>query len=159
MCTGRIARVDGVTIKSRSGSIEYVGKGNRHYVVPLCREAREALSLWLKARPAVEHPYLFTAAPTPHAPLGRWTVHHVVHRVLTRHLPRELAAKTTGPHSFRHALGRLLASGDEGQTSPLPVGDIANILGHSDARSVFIYCRPSAENLAQGLERVLGEGA
>ena len=150
------ARLSGVRIGQRSGSIEYTGKGNKRYTVPLNVEARAALSAWLAVRPKVAGDMLFVAERSPHGAISRWVVHQVW-AALKRHVPAELAAKIKGPHQARHDLARRLLSGDEGARPPVPLGDVAAILAHADVRvTAGIYARPSRESLARALEQIGG---
>jgi integrase len=152
------ARLSGLQIGPRSGSIKYVGKGNKEIVVPLNVEAREAVTSWLAERPKADHDFLFTSLRYPFEPISRWVVHEIWNRKLARHVPRELAARLRGPHAARHALARLLLSGDEGRWNPVPASDVAALLGHSSVKTtVGIYCRPSPENLQRAVDRIAGD--
>jgi integrase len=152
------ARLSGLQMGPRSGSITYWGKGNKEITVPLNVEAREAVTRWLAVRPKADHDFIFTAVRHPFEPISRWVVHSIWGKTLARHVPRELAGKLKGPHSARHALARLLLSGDEGRWNPVPASDVAALLGHSSVKTtVGIYCRPSPENLQAAVDRIAGD--
>jgi integrase/recombinase XerC len=152
------ARLSGLHVGARSGSITYVGKGSKTYRVPLNVEAREALRAYLEVRPAAEHDFVFCAERAPHDPISRGVVWATWHS-LRRHVPAALAEKVRGGHQARHDLARRLLSGDEGTKVPVPLGDVAAIMAHADVRTTAgIYARPSEESLARALERIVGEG-
>ena len=147
------AKLSKVQLGGRSGTIEFdIAKGGKPYAVPLNIEAREALILWLKERPPVEHDFLFTSERYPYEPVTRWTVHDIWHRRLAKHLPQELVEKLKGPHQARHGLARLLL--DQG----VPLPDVAAILNHSSvATTANIYCRPSEKDLKAALDKAVGD--
>jgi integrase/recombinase XerC len=151
-------RLSDIEFGQRSGSIVYHGKGNREYKVPMNREVREALTKYLAERPPVAHDYLLVQERWPYERLSRWVLHDIVHRRLTRHLPPDVAKRMKGLHAFRHDLARRLLSGDEGRHAPIPVGDVAAILGHADVRTTAgIYARPSPEDMKRALDRIAGD--
>ena len=151
------ARLSGLHLSARSGSITYVGKGSKTYQVPLNVEAREALRAYLDVRPDAEHDFIFCAERAPFDPISRGVV-WATWQDLRKHVPAALAEKIHGPHQARHDLARRLLSGDEGTKMPVPLGDAACILAHADPRvTASIYARPSKENLAKALERIVGE--
>lgn len=152
-------RLGDVHLASRSGSVSFHGKGDRHYEVPANCELRQALSAYLEWRPQVDHDSLFVALRHPHAPISRKAIWGVW-RELRRYVPDELAAKLGGPHRARHDLARRLLSGDEGTKAPTPLADVAAILGHAHADpriTAGIYARPSREALARALDRIVGD--
>ena len=151
------ARLGGLHISARSGSITYTGKGSKVYQVPLNVEAREALQTYLAVRPTAEHDFVFCGERAPHDPVSRGVVWATWHS-LRRHVPAALAEKIRGGHQARHDLARRLLSGDEGTKVPVPLGDVAAIMAHADVRiTAGIYARPSEESLAKALERIVGE--
>ncbi len=151
-------RMADIEAGQRSGSITFHGKGNREYRVPMNREVREALAKYLAERPPVVHDYLLVQERWPYERLSRWVLHDIVHRRLTKHLPPDVAKRMKGLHAFRHDLARRLLSGDEGRHAPIPVGDVAAILGHADVRTTAgIYARPSPEDMKRALDRIAGE--
>ena len=68
------ARLSGLHVSARSGSITYVGKESKTYQVPLNVEAREALRVYLDGRPDVVHDFIFCAERAPFAPISRGVV-------------------------------------------------------------------------------------
>ena len=152
------AKLSGLVLGERSGSITYTGKGNTVYTVPLNHEARTALRDWLAVRPPVASDFVFVGQKYPYARISRWLVHNVWHERLKRLLVPAVAEIIRGPHQARHALGRLLVSGSEGQYLPIPLADASAILGHSSVRTTAsTYCVPSKENLQDALDRIGGE--
>jgi integrase/recombinase XerC len=151
-------RMSDIEVGQRSGSITFHGKGNREYKVPLNREVRDALARYLAVRPPVEHPYLLVQERWPYGKVSRWVLHDIAHRRLAGHLPPDVAKRMKGLHAFRHDLARRLLSGDEGRHAPIPVGDVAAILGHADVRTTAgIYARPSPEDMKRALDRIAGD--
>ncbi len=152
-------RLSDIEISARSESVTYRGKGNKQVVVPANIEVREALRRYLPERPPVpDDDHLLLSERYPHTPCTRWVLHDIVHRRLAKHLPAELASKMKGLHMFRHDLARRLLSGDEGRYAPIPLADVAAILGHSDVRvTAGTYSRPSPEDIKRALDRVAGE--
>ena len=114
---------------------------------------RDALAAYLAVRKPTAHDFLFQSEKWPWGPITRWTIHDVVHRRLTRHLPRELAEKVRGPHGLgTHGLARLLIQ----QGVPLP--DVAAILPHTSVATTASVCmRPSESDLRRHLDRAVGE--
>lgn len=151
------ARLSGLHVSARSGSITYTGKGSKVYSVPLNVEAREALRAYLDVRPEAEHDFIFCSERAPFDPISRGVV-WATWQDLKRHVPAALAEKIHGPHQARHDLCRRLLSGDEGTKTPVALADCAAIMAHSDVRvTASIYARPSKESLAKALERIVGE--
>ena len=151
------AKLSKVKINARSGWVEYdVSKNQRTYRVPLCSEARHALSKWLAARPPTPHDFLFCSeGRLPFPPISRAVV-WAAWKSLSKHLPRDFPLR--GPHAARHDVARRLLSGDEGRTVPTPAADVAALLGHSDPRvCVSIYSRPSPESLQRAVGRLAGD--
>jgi len=149
-------KTENADLRPRSGSVTYdVVKGGpgRRYSVPLSAPVREALAAYLAVRKPTAHDFLFHSEKWPWGPITRWTVHDIVHRRLTKHLPREVAEKVKGPHGLgRHGLARLLIQ----QGVPLP--DVAAILSHTSvATTANIYMRPSESDLRRHLDRAVGE--
>lgn len=151
------AKLSGLHLSPRSGSIRYQAKGSKELSVPLNVEAREAVSRWLAERPQASHDFLFTSLRYPHEPISRWVVYQIWAVKLAACLPRELAGKLRGPHAARHGLARLLLSGDEGRWPPVPAPDVAALLGNSVKTTVQTYCRPSPENLQVAVDRIAGD--
>lgn len=147
------AKLNGVSIKSRSGSITFdivKGKANG-YTVPLNVEAREALAEWIKVRPPVKHGHLFCSEKYPFDPITRWTLHDIWHRRLARFVPEELWSKLKGLHQCRHSLARMLVA-EMGVNLP----DVMQIMNHRSLSSIAVYTKGSREDLAKHLEAAVG---
>lgn len=148
-----------VHVAPRGGSLIFHGKGNRTYEVPANSELRQALSSYLEWRPQTDHDLFFCGLRQPHPPISRKVVHSVWHD-LRRYLPDDLAARIRGPHQARHDLARRLLSGDEGTRPPVPLADVAAILGHANADpriTAGIYARPSRQSLVRALNGIVGD--
>ena len=128
-----------VKIGPRSGSITIRnGKGNKERCVPLCKDAREAISKYLTVRPQSESDRLFMGK---RGPLSSRAVRFVCDKY----------AKQLGldfsPHLLRHTFAKAYLD----QSSNDLVG-LAAILGHENLQTTRRYCQPSAERLAQQTE-------
>ena len=89
------ARLSGLHLSARSGSITYLGKsvgGGKIYEVPLNVEAREALKAYLDQRPEADHDFIFCAERAPFDPISRGVV-WATWQDLKRHVPAALAEK------------------------------------------------------------------
>jgi len=151
------AKLSRVKLNERSGHIDYdVSKNRRTYRVPLCSEARHALSRWIAVRPPAPHDYLFCSdRRLPFPPISRAVVWQAW-KSLGKYLPKDFPLH--GPHAARHDFARRLLSGDEGRTIPTPAADVAALCGHADPRiCVAIYSQPSPESLERAVGRLVGD--
>ncbi|MBV8233732.1 MAG: tyrosine-type recombinase/integrase [Planctomycetaceae bacterium] len=138
-------RVADLVIRERSGCVRVrLGKGGKEREVPLNASARRALRTYLQARPQVQ----------PDHPLFLSDRDRVLSERSLQHLIRSLArqAKITripvSPHTLRHtfALNYL-------RQNPGKLVSLASLLGHESLDTTALYTRPSAEELADDLER------
>ena len=130
-----MAKLSGLTLSERGGSIRYEGRKGEEYEVPLGPETCDALERWLRERPSSPEDRIFLSERFPHEPINRGVVWSVWHDRLREVLPPEVAETIRGPQQARHDLGRSLISGRDGKVAPAPVARVAALLGHTDART------------------------
>jgi integrase/recombinase XerD len=127
-------------LRWRAGEIVLRGKGGRTDVLPLMRDAGEAVAACLLARrdppPGAREVFLTVCAPP--RPLHRATVYGIVARACDR-----AGVPPAGPRAFRHALGcGLLAAG-------ATLADVRDVLRHADTVTTAGYARPGPDALAR----------
>jgi len=116
-------------------------KGGRQVIEPLTDEVGEALLDYLRnSRPHATCPEVFL---TERAPIHPMQADHLYTRVCSRLKSLGLGDGPRGPHGFRHAFAsRLLGNGHSIKT-------IADMLGHRDINSTFIYTKVDFRTLDQ----------
>jgi len=115
------------------------GKGDKFRQVPLAKEARRALRLWLDTRGADPGP-VFPSKRTP-----RISTRAVIERV--REIGRMAGVELT-PHDLRHTCAKRMC--DEG----VPLTVVQKILGHSRLETTARYVKPGWDDLAAAVERI-----
>jgi integrase/recombinase XerD len=126
------AALTGAQVRIEEGFVTVMGKGGKERVVPLGRQAKDALSAYL----ATERPRLVGARPSPYVfvraggkPLSRQMIWKLVRR-------RARAAGVTqkvSPHTLRHTFATHLLGGG----ADLRV--VQTLLGHADIGTTQIY--------------------
>jgi integrase/recombinase XerD len=134
-----VTRLRLADLRWRAGEIVMRGQGGRADVLPLMRDAGEAVAAYLLARrdppPGTAEVLLTVRAPS--RPLHRATVNGIVARACER-----AGVPPAGPRAFRHALGcGLLAAGAS-------LADVRDVLRHSDVVTTAGYARPGPDALA-----------
>lgn len=134
-----------LVLRDRSGRIRIrEGKGGKAREVPLNATARRAVRLYLETRgkPAADEPLCTSKHGTP---VTIRSIQAVVAALARRASIKRL---TVSPHTLRHtfALNYL-------QHNPGKLVELAHLLGHDSLDTTALYTRPSAESLAQDLER------
>jgi integrase/recombinase XerD len=135
-----VTRLRLADLRWRAGEIVLRGKGGRADVLPLMRDAGEAVAACLQARrdapPGTREVFLTVCAPP--RPLHRATVYGIVARACER-----AGVPPAGPRAFRHALGcGLLAAGAS-------LADVRDVLRHADTVTTAGYARPGPDALAR----------
>ncbi len=129
-------------IQWRQSAIRFPAcKGGRQVIEPLTDEVGEALLDYLRnGRPRATCPEVFL---TERAPVHPMQADHLYTRVCSRLQSLGLGDGPRGPHGFRHAFAsRLLDNGHSIKT-------IADMLGHRDINSTFIYTKVDFRTLEQ----------
>lgn len=116
-------------------------KGGRQVIEPLTDEVGEALLDYLRnGRPPSAYSEVFL---TDHAPIHPMRADHLYTCVCSLLRGLGLGDGPRGPHGFRHAFAsRLLGHGHSMKT-------IADMLGHRDINSTFLYTKVDFRTLAQ----------
>jgi len=129
-------------IQWRQSTIRFPAcKGGRQVIEPLTDEVGEALLDYLRnGRPRATCPEVFL---TERAPIHPMQADHLYTRICSRLRSLGLGDGPRGPHGFRHAFAtRLLDNGHSIKT-------IADMLGHRDINSTFIYTKVDFRTLEQ----------
>ena len=133
-----VTRLNLADLRWRAGEFVVHGKGGRVDVLPLVRDAGEAIVEYLQARrpapPGVTAVFLSARAPVQ--PMFKSSVGALVGRACARAgVPR------TGPRAFRHAVGHdLLKDGAS-------LVEIRDVLRHRDIETTSAYTRADVSSL------------
>ena len=122
----------------RAGEFVVHGKAGRVDVLPLLRDAGEAIAEYLQIRRAAPPGTgaVFLSARAPVQPMGKNSVGALIARACTR-----AGIPLTGPRAFRHAVGHdLLASGAS-------LVEIRDVLRHRDIATTAGYARAGVSAL------------
>ena len=131
-----------IVIKARSGLvIVRSGKGGKYREVPLNKDARQALAVWM-ARPAAGSRLFTGRRGKPLQPRG---VQRIIERLAAA---AQLEPNKVTPHALRHTFGKSLV--DAG----VSLDKVAALMGHSNLNTTKIYTRPSQADLSAAVERV-----
>jgi integrase/recombinase XerD len=139
-------RRDDLEMRERSGQLRVrEGKGRKERVLPLNSNARRALRVYLADRPpamADDHVFLSERGGRP---LAVRTVEATLAELGHRAHIRRLAVT---PHLVRHTFAARYLKHNPGRLL-----ELAALLGHDSLDTTAIYTRPTAEQLAAGVER------
>ncbi len=138
----RVSELVGLPVAAARGNpkmLLVLGKGGKERMVPLSGPAREALSIWLKARDEAEaaaikkglSPSRFLFPSTGKE--GHLTRHHFYVLIKTLAVAAGVSPSKVTPHTLRHAFAtHLLAGGAD-------LRAIQTMLGHADVATTEIY--------------------
>lgn len=145
---GKVAalRIGDLALHDRSGVVQVrEGKGRKQREVPLNSNARRALKLYLKGRePRRDEEYVFLSE-RGEKPLSLRTMQATVSELARR---AGITRIPVSPHTMRHCFAlRYL------KRNPGKLVELATLLGHESLDTTAVYTRPSAEELAAGLEK------
>ncbi len=136
-----------MVIGKRSGQvIVRSGKGGRYREVPLNRDAREAVKIWLSVRSDSADDTLFVGRRG--VGLKARGVQRMVERLA---IAARLDPEQVTPHTLRHTMGKNLI--DAG----VSLDRVAMLMGHSNLNTTAIYTTPSQADLAMAVERIAWE--
>ena len=132
-------------LRDRSGRVRVrEGKGRKEREVPLNSNARRALRLYLGHRQQAQEDYVFLSERGGR-PLALRTIQATLAELGQRARIRRLPVT---PHLMRHTFAlRYL------QHNPGKLIELATLLGHESLDTTALYTRPTAEQLAAGVER------
>lgn len=133
MCNARISDMD-----LQRSIINVNGKGNKHRIVPLTENTREAIVNWLKERNQKSE-YLLVSSKSNH--ITTRAVQHIF-----KNYSIQLGIEIT-PHSLRHTYCKQLAQ------HGVDIQSIAELAGHSSIETTRVYITPSIQELQNALKR------
>jgi len=142
---GEVEALDVRDVDLRRGDVRVRGKGGKERVVPLPRQAREALSAWLDPRrgPGVLGEPLFVALRRRRGGTPRRLGARDIRRMLRARALAAGIADRVHPHRLRHSYAtHLLDMGAD-------LRDIQELLGHASLATTERYTAVSAERLAR----------
>ncbi len=118
------------------------GKGNKQRMVPLNRNARQAVQEWLAVRPEVDVPYLWVAVEYGQmSALGARSVQYIVKR-----LGQTAGIHDLTPHMLRHTFAKNLV--DTGQNLAV----VAALLGHANLNTTRFYVLPNTQDMEKSVK-------
>ncbi len=135
-----LVSLDPCDVDLADGTVRVTGKGNKTRIVPVGRQARDAIRNWLKQRGSLaggEEPALFVgirgkriSPRTVQARVRHWAVKTGI-------------GQRVYPHLFRHSFAtHMLESGSD-------LRGVQELLGHSDISTTQIYTHLDFQHLAQ----------
>jgi site-specific recombinase XerD len=136
--------LDDMTLSERKGVIQVraeVAKGGKERAVPVPKQAREALQVYLEEYPADRHRILFMGRQGPLSAEG-------VAAVVAKYAAWSRLEGVT-PHVLRHTFAYSYLENNNNDLVAL-----ADILGHSDLNTTRIYTKRRLSDLQEGAERV-----
>jgi integrase/recombinase XerC len=144
----RVGEVAALTIADlelhdRSGQVRIHGKGAKERVVPLNTTARRALQAYLNGRepPSAKSPVFLSES-------GAALSLRSIQAVITTLARRAKITHAVSAHTCRHAFALNFLREHPGKLVELSV-----LLGHDSVETTAIYTQPSAEEMAEDLER------
>lgn len=133
ICNVRIRDVD-----TKRGILRVNGKGNKHRLVPLTENTKEAIVNWLEERDQ-ESDFLLMSSKSNH--ITTRAVQHIFKKY-----SNQLGIEIT-PHSLRHTYCKQLAQ------HGVDIQSIAELAGHSSIETTRVYVTPSIQELQNALKR------
>jgi len=125
-------KLDDLAISERKGQVlARRGKDGEERVVPLNAQAREAVSEWLKVRPASSTQILWLPVESE---TNEGLTPRAVQRVLKRY-GQDAGIENLTPYSLRHSFAKNLANKGVG------VEKIARLLGHKNLNAIHMYVK------------------
>lgn len=136
----RVSELTGLLLQNldlEEGWVRVRGKGNKERLIPLGRQAVEALKAYLKVRGAEKEGPVFVRGKNKRQPLTARTIQRIVRG---RALAAGIVKKTT-PHTLRHSYAtHLLEAGAD-------LRGIQDLLGHASLSTTQKYTQVSLEHL------------
>lgn len=120
------------------GIVRINGKGDKHRIVPLTENTKEAIGNWLKVRDQ-QSEYLLVSSKSNY--ITTRAVQHIFKKYSI-----QLGIEIT-PHSLRHTYCKQLAQ------QGVDIQSIAELAGHSSVDTTRIYVTPSIRELQDALKK------
>jgi site-specific recombinase XerD len=115
--------------------VHVLGKGRRHRVLPLTKDAAKALRAWLSVRGAALVPELFLNARGQQLTRSGFTYILRKHAAAAADRCPSLRKKRVSPHVLRHTCAMAMLRGTKDERK------VALWLGHANDRTVNVYTR------------------
>jgi integrase/recombinase XerC len=144
---GEIAglRISDVLLRERAGTVRVRhGKGRKERQVPLNASARRGLSAYLKSRQG-QHPHDPLFCSETGAAISVRSIQAMVSNLARR---AKITRIPISAHTTRHTFALAFL-----QQNPGKLVELAALLGHESLDTTAIYTQPSAEEMAEDLER------
>jgi site-specific recombinase XerD len=139
-------RLSDLNLRDRSGQVGVrEGKGRKPREVPLNASARRALRLYLASREHLQPEDYVFLSERGGKPLALRTVEATLAHLGRRAHIQRLAVT---PHLLRHTFAQRYLKRNPGK-----LVELAALLGHESLDTTALYTRPTAEQLAAGVER------
>jgi integrase/recombinase XerD len=122
------------------------GKGSKFRVLPLNVDARQAITAYLKVRPAVSADHLFIGQR------GQGVSSRAVELLVTKY-GRLAGLEDVTPHTLRHSFGKHALDAGADLVS------VAALLGHQRLETTAIYTTPSQRDLEKVVEKLEQDGS
>ncbi len=129
-------------IRWRENSIRFAAyKGGKEVIEPLTDEVGKSLFDYLRhARPQAPDPEVFLKLRAPHGPMRQPSA---ISMIVRERMRQAAVSPPKGTHAFRHGFAtRMLQHGQSLKT-------IADLLGHRNLNTTFIYTKLDLETLKQ----------
>ncbi len=144
----RLSEISNMKIENinwSSNSVRVVGKGNKERVAYLNSKAVFHLERYFEDRRNNEDTseYVFTTIRRPYRQAQRKTIQDIIGNIASR---TDITKKVT-PHVFRHTMATLAVE------NGIELGDLQQLLGHSDPSTTLRYAEVSEERKLQAHKR------
>jgi integrase/recombinase XerC len=133
-------RRDQIKLGKRSGTLEVIGKRNKHREVPLNATARKALEEYLATLP-FDSISLFPSGKTK-AALSERALGYIIKKYAER-----AKLVDVSPHDLRHRFGYRMAE-------TVPLHRLAQIMGHDSLDTTRLYIQGTKQDLQQAVETI-----
>ena len=140
-CGLRLSELTGLNLSdyAKDGTIKVTGKGSKQRILPLGRQAQQALHAWLKVRPAYASPYepaMFVSKRKTRIS-NRQVANRLNHMAEQQNLNQKVS-----PHKLRHSFAThvLESSGD--------LRAVQELLGHANLSTTQVYTHLDFQHLA-----------
>lgn len=132
-----------ITITERKGEviIRY-GKGRSSRTVPLNKDARNTINVYLAERPKLEDDHLFIGQRK------NGLKESAVWRVISKYA--KFSGLHLSPHTLRHTFGRRLV-----KEPGVDIVTVQAAMGHRNLNTTAIYTQPSQEDVEKALDKLI----